>query len=329
MKSKIVYPAVPPSPPAATLSEVEAGALAVRTEYYVLTFVTPYGESPAGAEASISLDADNVAQVAPPDYPYPFPIYGYNVYAASASGEEELQNTSPVLPGEPWTEPAAGLVTGTARPPTSWKAATLTFGPYTWPTKMPAYQREAVRHSNVAASGDLETIFEHANLYTQLQIAVVQLGPDVDAWDDFVEFAEQGGIFSFFLDEDQAGFTNYTLWDTDWDAAYKSPGFYSFKMKWREAEGAVGSVIATPCGGGGGGTMSFSDNETPVDSGDHKHFTLANAPNPAGSLLLVLEGENYPHQLLLNGPDYVLLAAAITLNYALVGTFKLCAWYRY
>jgi hypothetical protein len=241
--AKIVYPAVPMVPDAPALSEIVAGALAGRTEYYVLTYVTPDGETLAGDERSIVVDASNVVQVAPPDYPYPFPIYGYNVYGASTSSAEVLQNTSPVLAGQAWTEPATGLVTGSATPPVAWSTTTLTFGRFTFPTKVPAYDRAAIRHSNVAASGLLETIYEHTDHYTDITVEAVQIGADVDNWNTFVIFAERGGIFSFYPDSTANPFTDYTLWDAQWTAAYRSVGLYNFKMKWREAGSSGGGVI--------------------------------------------------------------------------------------
>jgi hypothetical protein len=240
-RSLIVYPAVPPSPSAPSLSETAAGSLGGRTEYYRLSFVTPDGEGLPGPRASLILDADNVTQVAAPAYPYPFAIYGYNVYAATTAGSEVLQNgAGPVLAGDVWMEPVTGLVTGSASPPTSWASTTLTFGRHAWPTKIPRYMRNAVRKSNVAASGQLETIYEHTDQFTEFNLAHADLGPDIDAWNTFVTWAERGGIFTFYPDMTVGGAqpgigTNYTLWDSNWNAAYLHPGAYTFKMQWRVA----------------------------------------------------------------------------------------------
>jgi hypothetical protein len=331
MRSQILYPAVPTPPGSPVLTEALLGALGARTEYYVLTYLTPYGESLAGPEANISVDANNVVVVAPPDYPHPYAIYGYNVYAASASGAECLQNGStPILPGSSWTEPASGLVTGTATPPTSWIATTLSFGIYSYATKVPAYSRAAAAHKNVASSGILETIYEHTDTFTDINIDFASIGADIAGWNTFIQYAERGGVFSFYPDDTVggggSGFTNYTLWDDNWTAAYKAPQLYSFKMKWRESGGENT--------GGSGGTVggdNFADNIIPVDSGDHQHFTLPNTPAPAASLILVLRGADYPTQPLLQGGglDYTLSGAAITMTSAITGTFELRAFYRY
>jgi hypothetical protein len=66
---------------------------------------------------------------------------------------------------------------------------------------------------------------------------------------------------------------------------------------------------------------NFVDGETPVDSGDHQHFTLANAPNPAASLHLYVNG--------LRQTAYSLSGTALTMNAAIVGAFTMQADYRY
>jgi hypothetical protein len=95
----------------------------------------------------------------------------------------------------------------------------------------------------VAASGLLETIYEHTDHYTDITVEAVQIGADVDNWNTFVIFAERGGIFSFYPDSTANPFTDYTLWDAQWTAAYRSVGLYNFKMKWREAGSSGGGVI--------------------------------------------------------------------------------------
>ena len=55
-------------------------------------------------------------------------------------------------------------------------------------------------------------------------------------------------------------------------------------------------------------------NVTPVDSGDHVHFTLPSAPNPSAGLILFKNG-NFIFEGV--GNDYLLVVAAITLAVAL------------
>lgn len=72
--------------------------------------------------------------------------------------------------------------------------------------------------------------------------------------------------------------------------------------------------------------VSFSDNETPSGSIDSSNvtFTLANAPSPAGSLNLVLNGQPQ-----LQGTDYTLSSATITFSIAPETDMWLRAWYRF
>ena len=78
----------------------------------------------------------------------------------------------------------------------------------------------------------------------------------------------------------------------------------------------------TPSGGG----PNFADAEVPTDSGDHQHFTLAHAPSPGASLILVLNGVVQQQG---GGDDYTLSSLTITLANVLSGTFTMLAWYRW
>lgn len=80
-------------------------------------------------------------------------------------------------------------------------------------------------------------------------------------------------------------------------------------------------------------TGNFADNETPSGSinGDpdtgsgNTTFTLANAPSPAASLILVLNGQ----VLTAGGEDYTLSGSTITMTVAPLTGGVLRAWYRY
>jgi len=71
---------------------------------------------------------------------------------------------------------------------------------------------------------------------------------------------------------------------------------------------------------------NFSDDEIPVDSGDHQHFTLAHSPSPAASLMLFVNGLLQQQGA---GDDYTLSGTGITLAVALSGSFTILAWYRF
>lgn len=101
------------------------------------------------------------------------------------------------------------------------------------PTRVPAYSSKTVRHDNVASSGVRESILERIDNFLDLDMEWVGIGADVTNWAAFMTYALQGGAFSYYPDSSQSAFTNYWLEDTNWTAAYKAPGQYSFKMKFR------------------------------------------------------------------------------------------------
>jgi hypothetical protein len=102
------------------------------------------------------------------------------------------------------------------------------------PRNLPAYDMRAVRHDNIASSGVRESILERIDNFLGLDMPWVAIAADVAAWAAFMLFALAGGQFQFFPDASQAAYTNYWLEDTNWRAAYRSPGYYSFKVLFRQ-----------------------------------------------------------------------------------------------
>jgi hypothetical protein len=102
------------------------------------------------------------------------------------------------------------------------------------PTKVPACSSTAVRHDNVASSGLRESVLERIDNFLDLDLEWVGVGPDVQAWGQFMSYALQGGVFTYYPDSSQTAFVNYWLEDTNWTAAYKAPGQYSFHLKFRQ-----------------------------------------------------------------------------------------------
>ncbi len=111
-------------------------------------------------------------------------------------------------------------------------SSTLTF--LRPPRKVPAYVMDAVRHDNLASSGVREAILERIDNFLDLEMEWVAIGSDVSNWQAFMAYALQGGQFSYYPDASQTAFTNYWLEDHNWDAAYKVPGQYTFKLKFRQ-----------------------------------------------------------------------------------------------
>lgn len=101
------------------------------------------------------------------------------------------------------------------------------------PRKAPAYEFKATRHDNVASSGVRESVLERIDTFVSFEMEWVALGPDVQAWSNFMLFALTGSPFAFYPDASQPQFTNYWLEDTDWTASYKSAGQYSFKVRFK------------------------------------------------------------------------------------------------
>ena len=109
---------------------------------------------------------------------------------------------------------------------------TLTF--LRQPRKVPAYEYNALRHDNISSAGVREAVLERIDTFLELEMDWVAIGADVQAWNQFMQFALGGGQFGYYPDASLPGFTNYWLEDSNWTAAYKSPGLYSFKLKFRQ-----------------------------------------------------------------------------------------------
>jgi len=102
------------------------------------------------------------------------------------------------------------------------------------PRNVPGHYRAAVRHDNVATSGVRETVLERVDDFLALEMPFVAADADLEAWRGFMSHALAGGLFAYYPDAAQTAFTNYWLEDTDWQAAYRSAGYFSFTLKFRQ-----------------------------------------------------------------------------------------------
>jgi hypothetical protein len=102
------------------------------------------------------------------------------------------------------------------------------------PTQVAAYNAAATRHDNLSSSGVRESILERIDNFLEISMAAVLSGTDVQNWNSLMQYALQGGQFSYYPDASQSGFTNYLLEGTTWQAAYRAPGLYKFKLKFRQ-----------------------------------------------------------------------------------------------
>lgn len=111
--------AIQATPPTPTLSATAGGTLAATTYYVTVTYTATTAasndESAHSPEASLAVAANNLLVVNSP--PAQSGAAGWNVYVASTSGGETLQNTTPIAIGTNWTLPTSGLIgTGASHP---------------------------------------------------------------------------------------------------------------------------------------------------------------------------------------------------------------------
>ncbi len=109
---------------------------------------------------------------------------------------------------------------------------TLTFS---YPPRMvPAQLYEATRRDNLSSAGVRESIYERLDIFLEFTMEYVKIGADMAAWDAFFVNALAGNAFDYYPDSTQGAFTTYLLEDTNWTAAYKQLGMYTFKVRFRK-----------------------------------------------------------------------------------------------
>lgn len=100
-----------PAPAVPALTSTAGGSLPAATYYVKTTYVNSDGyESLASQEANLSVLADFLLDVASPAASSG--QASYNVYVSTSTGKEELQTSTPIAIGTPWTMPVSGLVPG-------------------------------------------------------------------------------------------------------------------------------------------------------------------------------------------------------------------------
>jgi hypothetical protein len=118
---------------------------------------------------------------------------------------------------------------------TYYSGSTLVTLAFTYPPRnVAAYNSVAMRHDNISSSGVRESILERIDNFLEIEMQAVLRGSDVENWNAFMQYALAGNQFSYYPDASQSTYTNYWLEDTTWKAAYRSPGLYSFKLKFRQ-----------------------------------------------------------------------------------------------
>jgi hypothetical protein len=234
--SKIVYPSQPPQVPPPVLSYVAGGSLAVPEYFVKITFViqTQDGvlhESLPSNESVLAVPANNLLSVASPSaILMPYALVGWNVYVSAASGDEELQNSTPIAIGTNWQEPVSGLVAGVP-PPTTW-GNTLVF---TFPGRnFPYSNRDAKLHDEFSTAGWYQGIVWYVDNLWDFSMPYVKDGNDVAGWDQFLAYAVQRGAWDFYLDSTQSTYLTLIMTTMNPKLAYKAPGLWSVDVRARQ-----------------------------------------------------------------------------------------------
>lgn len=118
---------------------------------------------------------------------------------------------------------------------TYYSGSTLVTLPFTYPPRnVAAYNSVATRHDNISSSGVRESILERIDNFLEIEMETVLSGADVQNWNEFMQYALEGNQFSYYPDASLGSYVNYWLDDSSWNAAYRAPGLYSFKLKFRQ-----------------------------------------------------------------------------------------------
>ena len=112
-------------------------------------------------------------------------------------------------------------------------------GNVTLPFKYPphavtGFSLDGAVHDNISSAGVRERVVERIDNFLELDMPYVAIGTDLTNWQMFLNFALAGGQFSYYPDSSQSSFTNYWLDDARTTAAYKYPGIYSWKLRFRQ-----------------------------------------------------------------------------------------------
>jgi hypothetical protein len=101
--------------------------------------------------------------------------------------------------------------------------------------------REAVRHDSMTSSGLRQIALERVDIIKPLQMENVPWG-DLPDWQDFIDFAIEGGQFSYYPDATLTAFQTFELMDTSFSPKFNVRGLSKFSLKLRLVpDGAQGA----------------------------------------------------------------------------------------
>jgi hypothetical protein len=78
-------------------------------------------------------------------------------------------------------------------------------------------------------------VLERIDQFLEISLEWIRAGSDLANWTVFLDFALTGAAFAYYPDSSVNAYTNYVLEDSGATLAYKGPGVYSLKMKFRLA----------------------------------------------------------------------------------------------
>lgn len=97
------------------------------------------------------------------------------------------------------------------------------------PTSKPAYDKSATRTDTFSTAGSRQTVVQRVNEKLPISMLNILWGDDVDAWKQFLDWANQGGEFEYYPDaENDADHSTCFLVETDVSLVYVSFGIFSF-----------------------------------------------------------------------------------------------------
>ncbi len=89
--------------------------------------------------------------------------------------------------------------------------------------------REATRHDSITSSGLRQSALERVDIIKNLQMENVPW-EDLPAWAAFIDYAIQGGEFSYFLDATQTAFQTFELVDQNFKPSFNVRGITKFTL---------------------------------------------------------------------------------------------------
>lgn len=107
------------------------------------------------------------------------------------------------------------------------------------PTSKPYRDREATRTDTLSTAGVKQSVWLRTDDFLDITMNYVEVEDDIQAFDDFMDFALQGNSFLYFPDaENDQDSTSYTLEDTSWKPQFACYRYFKFVLRFRkEVEG--------------------------------------------------------------------------------------------